>query len=211
MLEDLNNKNLNIESTAQKALKDENVQSELLENLKSKNETIRYNSAKTLWLISEKHPEVLYPQWDYLVELLSSENTYHKCSAISIVASLTNADTKNKFEKIFDKYFSLLDDKSMITAFYIAANSGKIANAKPKLQAKITNKLLSIEETHHEQQRRNLIKSAAIESFDEYFEEAENKEKIIEFVKKQLECKSPKTKKIAKEFLKKWGNYSKIL
>jgi len=123
---------------------------------------------------------------------------------ISLIANLTRIDTDNKFEGIFDEYYSLLDDKSMIPAAWVADYSGKIARAKPELQTRITDKLLSIDETHHHPERRDLIKAGAIESFDEYYEEAVDKKKILEFVKKQLECKSPKTRKIAKEFLEKW-------
>ena len=204
MLEDLSEKSVNIESVAKRALDDEKALSELLEGIISKKETIRFNSFKTLLLISEEHPEMLYPKWDFFVELLSSDNTYWKYIAIYIIANLTKIDTKNKFEKIFDKFYHLLNDKSMIPAAHLAGNSGKIAQTKPKLQTKITNKLLSIDKTHHTPERRDLIKSYAIESFSEYFEEAENKDKIIEFVKQQLNCKSPKTRKIAKDFLKKW-------
>jgi hypothetical protein len=115
-------------------------------------------------------------------------------------------DKERNFDKIFDKYYNLLDDKSIIPAGHVAGNSGKIARARPELQTKITDKLLNIDETHHEPERRELIKGYAIESFGEYFEEAKNKLEIIEFVKEQLNSKSPRTKKKAKEFLKKWGN-----
>jgi len=206
MLPDLSKKSVSVEGIAKKALKDEKVFSQVLEGLTSKKETIRFNSFKILLLISEKHPKVLYPKWDFFAELLSRDNTYHKYIAIYIIANLTRADTKNKFEKIFAKYYNLLNDKSVIPAAHLAANSGKIARAKPKLQTKITNKLLSIDKTHHDPERRDLIKGYAIESFSEYFEEAKNKKKIIEFVEKQLNSKSPRTKKKAKEFLKKIMN-----
>jgi hypothetical protein len=51
-----------------------------------------------------------------------------------------------------------------------------------------------------------LIKSYAIEAFDEYFETAEDEDKkmILEFVRGQVASSSPKTRKKAKEFLKKW-------
>ena len=91
----------------------------------------------------------------------------------------------------------------MIVAGHLAANSGKIAKAKPELQVKITNKLLNIDKTN--QKHKDLVKAGAIEAFDKYFEEAKNKNKILEFVKDQLNSKSPKTRKTAKEFLKKWG------
>jgi hypothetical protein len=63
---------------------------------------------------------------------------------------------------------------------------------------------LKIDETHHDPQRRDLVKGDIIKAFDEYFEGAEDKRKIVEFVKEQLKCDSPKTRKIAAEFLEKW-------
>jgi len=35
----------------------------------------------------------------------------------------------NRFDEVFDEFFGLLNDKSMITAAWITANSGKIAKA----------------------------------------------------------------------------------
>ena len=206
MLPDLSDKNMDVEKMAKKAVKDDGILSELLDNLKTKNETVRYNCSKVLNFISEKNPEVLYPKWDVFVELLMSDHTYWKLSVIPLLANLTRIDTEDKFDRIFDKYFSLLNDKSMIPAVWIAANSGKIARAKPDLQTRITNMLMTIDRTHHHPERRDLIKGSAIESFDEYFEEARNQKEILEFAKKQLGSKSPKTVKIAKEFVKKWGS-----
>jgi len=206
MMPELNNKNMDVETMAKKAMKNDGILSELLDNLKTKNETVRYNCSKVLNFISEENPEVLYPRWDAFVELLTSDHTYWKLSVIPLLANLVRIDIEDKFDRIFDKYFSLLNDKSMIPAVWIAANSGKIAKAKPELQTRITNKLLTIDQTHHHPERRDLIKGSAIESFDEYFEETKDQKKILEFAKKQLNCKSPKTVKIAKDFVKKWGS-----
>lgn len=74
--------------------------------------------------------------------------------------------------------------------------------AKPKLQTKITNRLLDISNTV--QRHKDLVKASAIEAFDAYFEKSKDQTRIIEFVKAQLHCKSSKTWKEAKAFLKKW-------
>lgn len=197
----LDKKEADIKSIAKKALKDDNMLSELLENLKSQDETVRYNSYKILLHITEEKPEVLYPSWDFLQDMLDSKNTYWRSSAAKLIANLTVVDSKNKFDKIFDRYYDLLND-SVILAAGITADSGKIALAKPKLQDKITNKLFSIDST--KQKHKDLIKAGAIDAFDKYFEKAKNKKKIINFVRKQLNCESPKTRKRAKEFLNKW-------
>jgi hypothetical protein len=202
MLINLNNKKVDIKTVAKKAIKNEKLRSELLDNLWTKNETLRYNSHKVLVQISEEHPEIIYPNWEYLVKFLDSDNTYHKLSAVHLLANLTKVDKQNKFEKIFDKYYGLLDDKSFITAAYVSAALGKIAKTKPKLQTKITNRLLNIDKTHHTQERIDLAKASVIEAFEEYFDQSKSKKRIVDFVKKQLNCQSPKTRKRAKEFLK---------
>jgi hypothetical protein len=203
--DNLSKKTINIKRVAEKALQDKGLLSELLDGLMCKEETKRYNCHKVLLFISNQCPKVLYPKWDYFANFLDSDNTYHKLSAIEILANLTKVDTKGKFEKMFERFYKLLDDKSFITAAYLANASGKIAKAKPKLQTKITNRLLSIDKTHHDPERRDLVNGGAIESFKEYFDQAGDKNKIIEFVKKQLRSKSPRTKKIAKEFME-WLN-----
>jgi len=204
----LKNKNIDIKAVAKKALKDDKLLAELLGNLRSKNETIRYNSHKVLFFITEEQPQSLYSHWDYLVEFLDSDNTYHKLSAVHLLANLTRIDNKNKFEKIFERFYGLLDDKSFITAAYVCSASGIIAKAKPKLQTKITNRLLSIDKTGHQQERKDLVKAAVIEAFEQYYKQAKNKKRIVDFVRKQLNCQSPKTRKAAKEFLNQIDKHS---
>jgi hypothetical protein len=204
MLSDLNKKSISIKNVAKKALEDKAVLSELLEGVLSKKEKIRFNCFKVLLFISEEHPKALYPQWDFFADLLTSPNTYHKYIAIYIIANLAKDDPMSRFEKIFNKYYSLLDDESVIPPAHVVVNSPKIAKAKPHLQTKITNKLLGIEKTNHKPERKDLIKSYVIEAFGELFEDAKNKKKMLQFVMEQLEVKSPRTKKKARELLKKW-------
>jgi hypothetical protein len=204
MLPEMSNKDIDIEAVAEKALADSGLLQKILDGLASKVETLRYNCHKVLMLISEMNGEILYPKWDYFVELLSSYNSYRKISAVQIIANLTKVDTENRFEEIIDKYYGLLDDKSMIVAIYVASSSGKIVRAKPQLERKITNKLLDIDRTHHPEEHKPLIGAGAIQAFDEYFPKATGKDRIIVFVKEQQNRNGPKTRKIAQDFLRKW-------
>jgi len=204
MLPEMSHKDADIQRVADKALADNNLLLELLAGLQVKQETLRYNCSKVLTLLSQKHGEVLYPHWGYFAVMLGSTNTYWKLSAILIIANLTRVDTDNKFETLFDNYYALLDDKSMITAIYIASNSGKIVKSKPHLEAAITNRLLDINQTHHTSDRKDLIKANIIEALDEYYKQANAKERIIAFVEQQLNSSSPKARKTATRFLQKW-------
>jgi hypothetical protein len=183
-----------------KALEEE--LSRALEGIMSKKDEIRSASFRILKRISEEQPNALYPKWDYLADLLDSDNHSQRYISINLLADLAKIDVKNKFEPIFDKYFSNIEGERTMVAGQAALNSGKIAKAKPKLQPKITHRLLNIEKTHQGKQIE-LIKAYVIEAFNEYFEESSDKNKILDFVKAQLESTSPKTRKVAKEFLKK--------
>jgi len=176
--------------------------SEALEGILSKKDEIRSNSFKVLMHVSEEQPEILYQKFDYLANLLDSDNHYQRYISINILANLAAVDTGNKFEKIFDKYFSNIYGYRTMVAGQAASNAGKIAKAKLNLQTKITKRLLNIEKTHKGKQIE-LIKAYVIEAFNKYFSESSDKNKILDFVKAQLDSKSPKTRKLAKEFLRK--------
>jgi hypothetical protein len=200
---DLRRKNLAVEKAVEFALKEKDFLDELLKNLRSKQETVRFNSSKVLNRLSERRPEALYEHWEQFVRLLRSDHLYWRLSAIPIIANLTCVDGRRRFEKIFGEYYSLLDDQSFISAVYVARNSGAILSAKPGLRARIVNRLLKIDETHHDPERRDLVKGAIIEAFSVCFEDLKARRRIAEFVRKQLTCRSPKTRKSAAEFLKK--------
>lgn len=197
-------KSPNLDNATNLATKDMNLLGEILNGLVSKKETYRYNCVKVLLQITEKQPQILYPHWDYFVELLGSKNAYHRIASIGIIANLTRVDIENRFENIFDQYFDHLDDLSMIVTIYLARNAWKIAKSKPHLQGRITQRLLNIDKTHHNQDRKDLIMSGVIQSFEEYFKASSDKHRILAIVEEQLECSSPKTRKMAKGFLDKF-------
>ena len=203
MLTALSHKDADIEAAAAQALEDNALLADLLDGLSSKEETYRYNCFKVLMLLSREHGQLLYPMWDRLAEQLGSDNTYRRISALQLIANLTGVDTEHRFEKLFDRYFALLDDKSVIPAAQLAAASGRIVRARPELESRITAKLLAIDGTHHHPDRKDLIKGYAIEALGEYYEQAGDKSKVLDFVRRQLDSSSPKTRKLAREFLRK--------
>jgi hypothetical protein len=183
---------------------DEKYLLEILNTFHGKASKERYEIYKAILALSESDPILLYRRWDFFLALLKSDKPDTLYIAINIIPNLLKVDTENRFEKIFTKFFNLLDHESIIPAVHTAANAGKIANYKPNLRSKITKRLLQFEVSEHICKHPELVKASIISSFDEYFEESKDKEKIIQFVKGQLNSKSPKTKKAAKEFIKKW-------
>ncbi|HMA60893.1 MAG TPA: hypothetical protein VKN64_11455 [Halanaerobiales bacterium] len=204
MITELHNKDININKLVAQVNEDESLILELLDNLNSKEETIRYNSYQIIKGISLKYPEKLYSYRDEFGKKLYIDNAYQMLIGIIILAHLCVVDKDHKFEQIFNKYCSLLNDRRITVSLYVLSNLGRIAKVKPNLQEKITIILLDSKNTHHK--HKGLIAGAAIESFEKYYIEIEDKEKVLEFVKEQIVCDSPKTRKSAVEFLTKWDN-----
>jgi hypothetical protein len=209
MLDELNDKKANVEQMAERAIDDHSLIAGLIDGLSEKSEIYRYNCSKVLHIIDEKQPEIIYPYWHALEKLMDSDNAFHRMSSVSHLSYLVAIDTDNKFEKIFGKYFRLLDDQSVIVAIYVAQASGRIALAKPAFQKGITDILLAVDKTHHLPGRRELIKAGIIESFDKYMADYPDKSAIFAFVTMQIESESPKTRNLAKSFIKKWDRREK--
>ncbi len=203
---DLNKKALRPDKLAELAIQDEKILQALLQGItpEAQKANVRENSSKVLIFLAENQPEVLLPYWTNFIKLLKSENGFSKYVAIHVITLLVQIDKKGLFEKVFDVYYGLLDDESVMVASHLAGTSGKIAKAKPALQPKITQCLLAVDKTHFNASRQALIKSYIIEAFSEYFEESEDKAMMIAFVKQQVDCESPKTRRAAKVFLQKW-------
>jgi len=206
MLSGLENKDFDSKTFAKKVIENPDLINQYLDGLLSKNETYRYNCFKVLYLVSEKKPDLLYPHWNFFINHLRSDNNYHKMSAVLIIANLTSVDTENRFENVFDEFFENLKSKKTIVPIYVVKSSGKIVNFKPDLEEKITELLLNIENIHPGKQIE-LVKAAVIESFSKFYEKAEKKDEILRFVKNQIDSNSTKTRKSAKDFLTKWGEF----
>lgn len=196
----IEDKMMDVEGLARDSTSDCELFNELLSGVKSKDNTIRSNSFQALLAISSDDPEFLYPHWNYFHEMLLSPNNYHKYIASYILANLTSADREDKFLDIFHDYFNILASDKVMTASHIAINSPTIVKNKPELESRIVDTLLNIENIHQGKQKE-LLKAYVIEALRKIYPDAENKEKIKEFVESQLGSSSPKTRDLASCFL----------
>jgi hypothetical protein len=179
---------------------------EALIDLDSNKEKLRYKAFNILLPLSEKSPEKLYPEWDILVSILNKEEVSNKYVAIPLIANLTSIDKDKKFERIFNDFYDLLNHESPVVSPHIAGQSGKIIKNKPHFQKDILERLLTTDEKSS-CRHKELLKAYVINALDESFNIIKNKDEVIRFVEKQINSESPKTKKRAREFLKK---YSKL-
>ena len=208
LLQKLASKSMTKEELLQKVEQNFNIFPEVLNGISSSKAAIRYSCAKVLMDLSEKYPEKLYPYMDSFINLLDSKYRILTWNAMVIIANLAKVDKDKKFEAIFDKYYSFLNDEYMVTVANVVGHSGKIALAKPHLIPKITNELLKVEKIsttpHLTEECKRVIAEKAIESFDLFFDRTDTKEKVISFVKRHLNSPRRTLKAEAENFLKRW-------
>ena len=90
-----------VENIVIKAITDDKLLSELLSGILSKNEEIRSNNFQILLKISKVRPKILYFKWDFLVDLLISDNHFHRyilnCTQPQKITFLLNASGAKAF------------------------------------------------------------------------------------------------------------------
>jgi len=193
------------EALAERVIRDPKSLPELLDGISSEKAGIKFKSAKILRIISEERPELLYPKWDFFEKLLGSENNIIKWNAMDVIANLARVDSRNRFDKIFRKFYGMLNEGSLITAAHVVENSWKIARAKPSLNSRITNELLKVEKIPlPTKECRNILKGHAIISFSEYFDLIKEKGRVISFARRELKNSRNATRSKAVKFLKRF-------
>lgn len=203
----ISDKNVNIREYAEKAINDSQIRDRIV-NLMLNNPDIMvyYNSYYIISQASELKPELFYKYWDDFVLLLNHQNSYHRDFALNLMANLTQVDAENKFSLIFDDYFSHINDEKFMTSRQCIQNTAKILTNKGELTEDIITILLNIDaRCDFSGKQKALLKSDVIDLFDEFYGKMDDKELINKFVKKELDSISPKTKKKAKNFVRKYS------
>jgi hypothetical protein len=187
---------------AEKVISEPGLASELCSGLGAKEARVKYGCAKVLRIVSDARPELLYPRFDFFAELLDSDNKIMQWQAMYVLANLVRVDSRNKFQKIFDKYFAPISGPVMITAANLIKAAAKIARARPEMTGRIAAEILKVDRVRYQTAEcRNVALGHAIKSFDQLFDQLEDKEPVIKLVRKQLKNTRNATRKKAKQFL----------
>lgn len=208
---ELRKKGADVEGIVGMVLKRPGYIGDLIEVIETEKGAVKFGCEKVLRLVSEQKPEVVYPYFDFFVELMGSDNSFLKWGAILTVANLASVDSEGKFEEIFEKYYAPIKGPVMVTAANVIGGSAKIAMAKPGLAERIVKEILKVEKCkyYHKGELsgecRNVACGAAIETFDVIYDIIEDKQVVNRFVKRQLKNPRAKVAKKAEKFLKKYG------
>jgi len=209
LLQEIASKSITKRDLLQRVKKDFSLLPTVLDGVSSPKAAVRYGCVSVLMDLSQAYPEKLYPHMDSFIALLDSKYRILTWNALAMIANLARVDDNRKFDAIFTKYYSFLNDEYMITVANVVGYSGKIALAKPYLTQRIADELLKVRRIsttpHLTEECKRVIAEKAIESFDVFFNQIDNRKKVVDFVKSQLNSPRKTLKIKAENFLRKWN------
>jgi len=204
--EELSQKGADIDALAEQAAHDPQLLEEVLMVIASdsKDTVRRYNSFQVVERIANLKPQLVSDHWDAWVNLLSHERDYQRFMGIHLITALAKASGENRFERILDQYFALLDDRSIVNAAHVAGLAGGIACAKPDLIPQITDHLMKVNQIHFEPDKKGMVAFYVLESMHQYLPLVEDKQKILQFAGSLADSPNTRLKKRVEKFLKQW-------
>lgn len=205
ILADIAKKDYNQARYVKEILVDDTLRDLLMEQMLSNpNIMVYYHCYEVVAAASQAKPRCFYPYWDQVKVLLKHRNSYHRDIGLTVLANLSKADDEDRINATIDEYLELLQDEKFMTACCCVDNSWKIILSKPPLAPRVLNALQQVEwNCRYPEKQKALLMSSILQVFDRVYDMVEEKTSLIAFAQRNLDSISPKTRKIAKQFLSK--------
>ncbi len=202
----LSSPGVDFDAIAETAIKEPEAIDQLFVALASKTAAVKYGAGKVLRLVSERAPELLYPRFDDLFRLFEGENTILRWGATRIIGNLAAVDSAGRIEKRFKRFFAPLSGREMIGAANVIAAAVRIAEAKPRLAARIEREILRVETgAYATPECRNVAIGHAIRALDRICALLPDRKAVVDFAARQIQNTRPATRRKAQQFLKRWA------
>ena len=180
----------------------------LFEIIRTDRGAVKYHAEKILRICSERNPQLVYPYFQVVAELLASPNSFLRWEAINILANLAAVDDEQRFYAIYDQFFEQLNTDSMIAASNVIENAWKIVRRFPEREPDITQRLLAVENNTYlnkgktSPECKNIVLGNVIDSFSRYYPNSQCQQQMIDFAHRQLDNSRRTVARRADTFLK---------
>ncbi len=197
---------LNSHTLAAKAIAEPRFVDVILNGLSADTPETKYGCARTLRILANDRPDLLYPRFDFFVDLLKAENNILQWEAAGALSHLVRVDQQRRFAKIFARYFAPIPGPVMITAANVIRGGARIARAQPKWADRIAGQILKVSQArYHTVECRNVVFGHAILALGDFFDLVQDPKPVLRFVKKQLKNPRPATRKKAEQFIQRFA------
>lgn len=208
LMEEIKDKNVDVEYFANEVIKDKNLRNLLVKQMiTNKDIMVYYHCYYILDMATELRPELFIEHWNNFTSLINHKNSYHRSIGLTMIANLVCVDGNHQLDNILEDYFEHIDDEKFMTAQCCLKNIGKIVMIRKDLRKRIIEMLLKVDEicSYHEKQRE-LLKYDILVVMDLIYQESDiqDQERMNIFIDRASNSISNKTKKKAIELIRKY-------
>ena len=206
LIEEISVKDVDVDKFVQLAVSDKRARDEIVRQMIAHPHImVYYHCYYVVDKASRQRPDLFYPYWPEIVALLQHPNSYHRDFALTVIANLTQVDHDDLFAGIYDDYFAHINDDKFMTGHCCILNSAKVLRHKSELRERILTLLMDVDHlcTYTERQK-GLLRADILDVLDEVYAEVRDKTRINAFIKESISSISPKTRRKAKELVRKY-------
>jgi hypothetical protein len=197
----------NVDTFVQMIIQDDSIRDEIIKQLMTHEDImVYYHAFYIVSHASQERPDLFYKYWPDFASLLNDKNSYHRDFSLTILANLTQVDHPDLFANLFDDYFKHVNDQKFMTARCCIRNIQKIIKNKPALSERIMLILLDVDALcSYSEKQKALLKGDVLEIFDEVYSTVDDKSKMEQFIRLEVDSPSPKTKRKAVQLVGKYN------
>lgn len=180
---------------------------QLLEIVRCEKGSLKFRCSKIIRLTAECQPQLVYPFFREVTSWLDHPCSFIRWDGILTLGLLLAVDTEGLFGGIYERYFGLIDDASMITAGNVIGQVGRIIRTHPEFEPDLTARLLRVANNIYLYQGQpspecwNIVCGFVIDCFAEYWSLASQKPAMLAFAASQSHNPRPAVAKKAIRFL----------
>ena len=199
-------KDFDLDAFVRLAVEDKGIRDELVRQMIANADImVYYHCYEVLSQASLAEPQLFYRYWSDVALLLDHPNSYHRDFALTILANLTSVDQQDQFASLADRYIAHINDVKFCTGQYCVRNCQKIITHKPKRLDFFLDRLLDLDTyCDYPAKQKDLLKYDVLVILEQVYGRSPRKDQINTFIRTASMAVSPRTRKKAKELLKKF-------
>ncbi len=154
---------------------------------------------------TKSEPKLFIKYWDDFFNLTNHKNSYHRDIGYTIISNIIFADSNNRFDSISDKYLDGIYDRKFKTAVSCISNLKKIVEVRNDLAGFVFDNLIEHDKSSiFPLKQEEYIFGEIAKVFDSILDllELEKSNEAVKYIYNNAKSKSPKTRTICKEILK---------
>jgi hypothetical protein len=203
--EQISRQDFDVSYFSKAALADQSMRDELVHQmLTHPHIMVYYHCFYAIEKACQEEPWSFYIYWDGFSGLLDNPNSYHRNFGLVLISLLAGVDIDHKLDGLLPAYVNHMSDEKYLSSLYCVQGCTRIIQVRPDLASQMLDRILAQDaDSPYSVSQAALLKAEILNFLEKLFALQPPDGKIIQWIISASTCASPKTRKKAKELMKK--------